>query len=72
MTTGAERTRDALVIADKDAARHLTRAMELDPADAFQFDLDRYKQQLIAGYSRTLQSDGLEVWMRDIGKLHRK
>ena len=45
---------------------------ELDPADAFQFDLDRYKQQLIAGYSRTLQSDGLEVWMRDIGKLHRK
>jgi hypothetical protein len=44
---------------------------ELDPADAFQFDLDRYKPQLIAGYSRTLESGGLKVWMRDIGKLKR-
>ena len=45
---------------------------ELDPVDAFQFDLDRYKPQLVAGYSRTLQSGGLEVWMRDIGKLSSK
>jgi hypothetical protein len=42
---------------------------ELDPVDAFQFDLDRYRPQLIAGYSRTLESGGLEVWMRDIGKI---
>lgn len=45
---------------------------ELDPVDAFEFDLDRYKPQLVAGYSRTLQSGGLEVWMRDIGKLSSK
>jgi hypothetical protein len=42
---------------------------ELDTADPFRFDLDRYKPQLVAGYSRTLQSEALEVWMRDIDKL---
>lgn len=42
---------------------------ELDTADAFRFDLDRYKPQLVAGYSRTLESGGLEVWMRDVDKL---
>jgi len=42
---------------------------ELDPQDPFRFDLDRYKPQLVAGYSRTLESGGLEVWMRDIDKL---
>jgi hypothetical protein len=42
---------------------------ELDPDDAFRFDLDRYQQQLVAGYSRTLESGGLEVWMRDIDKV---
>lgn len=42
---------------------------ELDPQDPFRFDLDRYKPQLVAGYSRTLDSGGLEVWMRDIDKL---
>jgi Domain of unknown function (DUF811). len=42
---------------------------DLDPQDAFRFDLDRYKPQLVAGYSRTLESDGLEVWMRDIDKI---
>lgn len=42
---------------------------ELDPKDPFRFDLDRYKPQLVNGYSRTLESGGLEVWMRDIDKL---
>jgi hypothetical protein len=42
---------------------------ELDPQDAFRFDLDRYQPQLVAGYSRTLKSGGLEVWMRDIDKI---
>jgi hypothetical protein len=42
---------------------------ELDPGDSFRFDLDRYKPQLVAGYSRTLESGGLEVWMRDVDKL---
>lgn len=42
---------------------------ELDPVDSFRFDLDRYQPQLVAGYSKTLASGGLEVWMRDIDKL---
>lgn len=42
---------------------------ELDPADSFRFDLDRYQSQLVAGYSKTLVSGGLEVWMRDADKL---
>ena len=42
---------------------------ELDTGDPFRFDLDRYKPQLVAGYSRTLESGGLEVWMRDVDKL---
>jgi hypothetical protein len=39
---------------------------DLDPSDAFQFDIDRYQTQLIAGYSKTLISGGLSVWMPDI------
>jgi hypothetical protein len=35
----------------------------LDKKEFFGFDLDRYKQQLVAGYSRTLPSFGLEVYM---------
>jgi hypothetical protein len=35
----------------------------LDKNAFFGFDLDRYKQQLVAGYSRTLPSFGLEVHM---------
>jgi len=42
---------------------------DLDPQDPFRFDLSRYKPQLVAGYSRTLESGGLEVWMRDIDKV---
>ena len=35
----------------------------LNPTGVFGFDLDRYKQQLVAGYSRTLEDSGLEVFM---------
>lgn len=42
---------------------------DLNPDDPFQFDLDRYKPQLVAGYSRTLQSGALVVWMRDVDRL---
>ena len=49
-----------------------TRALELDPADAFRFNLDRYQSQLVAGYSRSLSSGGLEVFMRDVDKLGKK
>jgi len=35
----------------------------LRPTGFFGFDLDRYKQQLVAGYSRTTEASGLEVFM---------
>ena len=43
--------------------------VDLDPADPFKFNLDRYSSQLVAGYSRTLPDLGLEVYMRDIDKV---
>jgi hypothetical protein len=41
----------------------------LDKNEFFGFDLDRYKQQLVAGYSRTLPSFGLEVYMASVETL---
>jgi len=43
----------------------------LDVADAPRFDIDRYLPQLVAGYSRTFPSGGLEAFMRDVDKLGR-
>lgn len=45
--------------------------IDLDPEDPFEFDLDRYAEQLVAGYSRTLSNFRLEVFMPDVGKLRR-
>jgi len=44
----------------------------LDKNEYFGFDLDRYKQQLVAGYSRTLPSFGLEVYMASAETLQRR
>jgi hypothetical protein len=44
--------------------------VDMDPSDPFGFDLDRYLAQLVAGWSRTLPDQGLEVYMRDIDKVH--
>ena len=43
-----------------------------DPSDPFDFDLDHYKDQLVAGYSKTTPSFGLRVYMVDFNKLKRK
>lgn len=40
-----------------------------DPGDPFDFFLDRYKDQLVAGYSKTTPSNGLRVYMVDFNKL---
>src|SRR5947209_5467755 len=40
-----------------------------DPKDPFDFYLDRYKDQLVAGYSKTTPSFGLNVYMVDFNKL---
>src|SRR6476646_2132049 len=46
----------------------------IDPApkDPFDFYLDRYKDQLVAGYSKTTPSFGLNVYMVDFNKLKAK
>ncbi len=43
--------------------------IDLRPSGFFSFDLDRYKEQLVAGYSRTLPDLGLQVYMLGLDKL---
>ena len=43
-----------------------------DPRDPFDFYLDHYKEQLVAGYSKTTPTFGLQVFMVDFNKLKRK
>lgn len=43
--------------------------IDMNPADPFDFYLDRYKDQLVAGYTKTTPSFGLRVYMRDFNKL---
>jgi hypothetical protein len=43
--------------------------VDLRPTGFFNFDLDRYKEQLVAGYERTLPDLGLEVYMLGLDKL---
>jgi hypothetical protein len=40
--------------------------VDMDPSDAFRFDIRRYLTQLVPGYSKTLRDGGLEVFMKDI------
>ena len=41
---------------------------DAEPGDPFDFFLDQYKAQLVAGYSRTRPDDGLTVVMQDFDK----
>jgi hypothetical protein len=43
--------------------------LDMDPKDPFDFELSHYKDQLVAGYSKTTPSFGLRVYMRDLNKL---
>ncbi len=43
--------------------------IDMDPKDPFDFYLDHYKEQLVAGYSKETPSFGLRVYMRDYNKL---
>ncbi len=43
--------------------------VDLSPNDPFDFDIDRYHEQLVAGYHRTLPDDGLLVFMPDLDKI---
>ena len=44
---------------------------KLDPRDPFDFYLNHYKEQLVAGYTKTTNTFGLRVFMVDYNKLHR-
>jgi len=43
--------------------------LDMDPNDPFDFYLEHYKDQLVAGYSKTTPTFGLRVYMRDFNKL---
>ena len=43
--------------------------IDMDPKDPFDFFLDHYKDQLVAGYSKTTPENGLWVYMPDFNKL---
>jgi hypothetical protein len=45
--------------------------IDMDPGDSFDFYLDHYKEQLVAGYTKTTPGFGLRVFMRDYNKLQR-
>src|SRR5208283_5135253 len=44
--------------------------IDMDPRDPFDFYLDHYKEQLVAGYTKTTPELGLRVYARDYNKLH--
>jgi hypothetical protein len=43
--------------------------VDMSPGDPFDFDIDHYREQLVAGYHKTLNDDGLLVYMPDLNKL---
>jgi hypothetical protein len=43
--------------------------IDMNPQDPFDFYLDHYKDQLVAGYSKTTPVFGLRVYMRDFNKV---
>jgi len=44
--------------------------IDMDPNDPLDFFLDRYKEQLSAGYAKITPDSGLRVYIRDYNKLH--
>ncbi len=45
--------------------------IDMDPRDPFDFDLDHYRDQLVAGYTKTTPQFGLRVFMPDYSKLRK-
>ena len=46
--------------------------IDMDPQDPFDFNLDHYKEQLVAGYTKTTPEFGLRVYARDYNKLRNR
>ncbi len=45
--------------------------IDMDPSDPFDFYLDHYREQLVAGYTKETATFGLRVFMRDYNKVRR-
>jgi hypothetical protein len=45
--------------------------LDMQPADPFDFAMDHYKEQLVAGFSKMTQQGGLCVHMPDYAKINR-
>jgi hypothetical protein len=43
--------------------------VDMDPVDPFDFFLDHYQEQLVAGYTKSTPEYGLRVYVRDYNKL---
>jgi hypothetical protein len=48
------------------------RLIDADPTDPFDFFPDHYNDQLVAGYSKTTVSGGLQVYMPDYNKISKR
>ena len=46
--------------------------IDMNPQDPFDFYLEHYKEQLVAGYTKTTPAFGLRVFMPDYDKLKKK
>jgi len=46
--------------------------VDMNPDDPFDFYLDHYKEQLVAGYTKETPTFGLQVFMRDYNNLPRR
>ena len=44
----------------------------MDPKDPFDFYLDHYRDQLVAGHAKMTPEFGLRVFMRDFNKLQKE
>jgi hypothetical protein len=45
--------------------------VDMDPKDPFDFSVDDWNAQLVAGYSKTLPNRGLKAFMPDYGDLRK-
>jgi hypothetical protein len=64
---GAELRFGKLTMGDTDLT-----LIDMDPQDPFDFYLDHYKDQLVAGYTKNTFSSGLRAYFRDYNKLTAK
>jgi len=46
--------------------------IDMDPRDSFDFYLDHYQEQLVAGYSKSTPEYGLRAYVRDYNKLRNR